>query len=476
MDLPRVLQIASRIFSLLSRFALPSFVYLTTLPSQKSKIIGVVGLLLCITYSVARILLPRPQRPTIGFLHPRCLDGGGGERVLWCAVLAVNFCYPSYHVVVYSEWDQPNAEVGARLRAQFGFDAVPTFEKVPIPCKVVEAQRYPRLTLLLQSLGAILLGARAYMKHPANVFVDTANLAFANVVPSILGARTMSYVHYPTISTDMLQVVRTRTAQFNNSQVVAQSSVLSNAKLLYYKCFAYFYALAALFCRSPIANSSWTYNHLRALWWNENIVTLYPPCLKGNESCASDDDKRDDRLIVSLGQFRPEKNHELQLEALAIVAKLQPESKLRLLMIGGARNNVDKRRAEELQKDAIDRNLPVTVKVNATRTEVVQALQSASIGIHTMRDEHFGISVVELQRAGLITLAHRSGGVALDIVQDGVTGFLVDTAEDYAQAILHVTSNLGNQKRAAIRKASRDSTARFSDENFMKKFIEELQH
>lgn len=36
--------------------------------------------------------------------------------------------------------------------------------------------------------------------------------------------------------------------------------------------------------------------------------------------------------------------------------------------------------------------------------------------LHTMIDEHFGIAIVELMAAGLITIAHNSGGPGLDII------------------------------------------------------------
>ena len=31
-----------------------------------------------------------PRHVTIGFLHPYCNSGGGGERVLWCILKALN--------------------------------------------------------------------------------------------------------------------------------------------------------------------------------------------------------------------------------------------------------------------------------------------------------------------------------------------------------------------------------------------------
>jgi alpha-1,2-mannosyltransferase len=43
-------------------------------------------------------------------------------------------------------------------------------------------------------------------------------------------------------------------------------------------------------------------------------------------------------------------------------------------------------------------------------------LREAAVGIHTMWNEHFGISVVEMMAAGLVVVAHNSGGPSMDIV------------------------------------------------------------
>lgn len=52
-------------------------------------------------------------------------------------------------------------------------------------------------------------------------------------------------------------------------------------------------------------------------------------------------------------------------------------------------------------------------------------MRESSVGIHTMWNEHFGISVVEMMAAGLVVVAHDSGGPSMDIVttyQDQQTG------------------------------------------------------
>jgi len=62
---------------------------------------------------------------------------------------------------------------------------------------------------------------------------------------------------------------------------------------------------------------------------------------------------------------------------------------------------------------------------------LLQLCSTATVGIHSMWNEHFGIAVVELMAAGLITIAHDSGGPKMDIIQPGMTGYLANTAEEY---------------------------------------------
>lgn len=40
----------------------------------------------------------RDGRPTVAFFHPYCNAGGGGERVLWCAIRALQNRYFYYNL------------------------------------------------------------------------------------------------------------------------------------------------------------------------------------------------------------------------------------------------------------------------------------------------------------------------------------------------------------------------------------------
>ncbi len=54
--------------------------------------------------------------------------------------------------------------------------------------------------------------------------------------------------------------------------------------------------------------------------------------------------------------------------------------------------------------------------VNTPYSDMLEWLAKASIGLSTMVDEHFGISVVEFMAAGAIPVTHASGGPLNDIV------------------------------------------------------------
>lgn len=100
-----------------------------------------------------------------------------------------------------------------------------------------------------------------------------------------------------------------------------------------------------------------------------------------------------------------------------------------------------------------------------------------------MWNEHFGIAIVESMAAGLIMVAHNSGGPKSDIVLESNhdptkrTGYLATTADEYANRI-HEILSMKSHDAAVIRQNARVSAQRFSDEVFTISFqnaVAELQ-
>lgn len=267
---------------------------------------------------------------TIGFFHPFCNAGGGGERVLWCAVQAVQIAFPNHHVVVYSgDIDVDKATILATAHDRFGITLNASKLSFVFMTKRawVEAEHYPHFTMLMQSVGSIVLGFEAVTAHVPDVFIDTMGYAFTLPLFRLLGlCKVACYVHYPTISTDMLGKVMNRTADFNNSNAVSQSRTLSFGKLLYYRAFALAYGLAGSFAAVVMVNSSWTQNHIKLIWSlfsSINPKIVYPPC--DTVSLRKLPLQPREKLIVSVAQFRPEKNHILQVSSFAQLLLQHPE-------------------------------------------------------------------------------------------------------------------------------------------------------
>ena len=89
-----------------------------------------------------------------------------------------------------------------------------------------------------------------------------------------------------------------------------------------------------------------------------------------------------------------------------------------LNIIGSIRGPEDReifREVDQLIKEkGLENNIFLTE--NPSFDEVKRLFENCKIGIHTMRDEHFGISIVEMMAAGLLTIAHKSGGPLNDII------------------------------------------------------------
>lgn len=99
------------------------------------------------------------------------------------------------------------------------------------------------------------------------------------------------------------------------------------------------------------------------------------------------------------------------------------------------------------------------------------------IGIHTMWNEHFGIGIVECMAAGLIMIAHKSGGPMMDIVEESDTsrnGFLAADKLEYATAIFKILI-LPEEARNRIRESARSSMNRFSSEEFKINFLRAVE-
>lgn len=251
---------------------------------------------------------------------------------------------------------------------------------------------------------------------------------------------TGAYVHYPTISTDMLNSLDSDADKGHGLHAGAGKGTKGSAKKLYWRFFAELYGRVGSGINVVMTNSSWTQAHITALWGarrrgHDDATVVFPPVaveeLETQIPVGADSEPSRRKHILYIAQFRPEKNHTLIVNAFAQFISSRKwaagEERPKLVLVGSVRDSDDATRVYKLRLLAHELQIKndVDFVCDASWPQVLERLGSSSVGVNGMWNEHFGIGVVEYQAAGLISVVNDSGGPKLDIVVDvdgGSTG------------------------------------------------------
>ena len=275
-------------------------------------------------------------------------------------------------------------------------------------------------------------------------------------------------MHYPTISTDMLSSITSPGA-----------SPKARVKLLYWRLFAVLYSLCGRGIDVIMCNSSWTSSHLCSLWPSRQsrISVVFPPVAVEALAASISPDSPRDKAILCIAQFRPEKKHELIMDAFAHFLKSYPAlaAGVKLVFVGSVRHSEDAMRVYNLRLLAHEKGVKDRVEFacDASWEEVLVWLRHSWVGVNAMWNEHFGIGVVEYQAAGLVSVVHDSGGPKMDIVIEG-TGFHATTKEEFAEGF-RKAFDMGPEDTARMRAAARKSAERFTEKVFAEKWVGEMR-
>ncbi len=173
-------------------------------------------------------------------------------------------------------------------------------------------------------------------------------------------------------------------------------------------------------------NSKWTANIVKKLWNNMPEI-LYPP-VKIDEFLTTNINEKEDAVIM-VGRISPEKRYEDAIKAISL-----SKSKPLLRIIGGLiPTNVSylitiKRLAEKL-------GLKIEIYPNAPRTKIRELLQKSKIFVHSVRNEHFGIAIIEGMASNCVPIVHKSGGAYYDIIDEGKYGLYYENLSELSQNI-----------------------------------------
>ncbi len=289
-----------------------------------------------------------------------------------------------------------------------------------------------------------------------DIFVDTMGYVFALAFSRFLFPTipTGAYVHYPTISTDMLGSLTDEGGQGVNAGT--GKGWRGWAKKRYWHLFARMYSWVGGTIDVVMTNSSWTQAHIRSLWDasrakraqpSSDAEVVFPPVaveeLTREIDVSPASESHREKILLYIAQFRPEKNHALILRAFSELlhptdgnTEMPDDLKgAKLVLIGSVRHSDDATRVYDLRLLAHELKIKehVDFVCDASWPEILIWLRKSWVGVNGMWNEHFGIGVVEYQAAGLVSVVNDSGGPKVDIVIDyegGPTGWFAEVCVD----------------------------------------------
>ncbi|EAR99746.3 glycosyltransferase group 1 protein (macronuclear) [Tetrahymena thermophila SB210] len=419
----------------------------------------------------------------IAFFHPYCNSAGGGEKVLWCLVYSLLNCVAyreNFELVIYTGDQVSGEDILKKATDRFNINVLELKDKIQFirvsGRKLLEPFRVA--TMILQAIGTMIYTFKCLLKYQPDIFFDSTGFAFSYiVVKKFLGCKVVSYTHYPFISSDMIQKVIRNEQSFNNRGFIAQSGLFSNIKFFYYLILTKMYKFMGNYVDMTFTNSTWTDDHIRSLWAPcrqvETItesVKLYPPCNVTSLLELEKNQENSTVQIMSFAQFRPEKDHMMQIRVFErVLSRLTDEEKhkLQFRVVGSVRNDDDEQLLSNLKKEVEQRHLSDKIQFikNPSFKDILKIFEQSDIGLHTMKDEHFGIAVVEMMAGGLITIAHKSAGPLKDIIQNENFGFLCENEDEYVEATLKAVQMPKEVKQELVSN-SRQKAQEFSEDMF----------
>ena len=329
-----------------------------------------------------------------------------------------------------------------------------------------------------------------------DIFIDTMGYAYTLALAKYFfpNLPVGAYVHYPTISTDMLGSLDGDESQGLNAG--AGKGLKGFLKKRYWHLFASSYRWAGGHVDVVMTNSSWTQGHIESLWGKSRasrgresaIEVVFPPVavdeLEDAIDVSAETEKTRKNILLYIAQFRPEKNHNMILRAFAQMLENSMDgakdvATARLVLIGSVRDSDDQKRVYELRLLVHELKIKERVEFicDASWPDILEWLGKSSIGVNGMWNEHFGIGVVEYQAAGLISVVNNSGGPKLDIVidrGDGPTGFHASNPTEYAQAFVRALT-LSSDEKLAMRLRARASAKRFGEDEFAEDWVTQAE-
>jgi glycosyltransferase involved in cell wall biosynthesis len=199
-----------------------------------------------------------------------------------------------------------------------------------------------------------------------------------------------------------------------------------------------------------IANSSFN-GRLMTKCVENPVMVVYPP-VRSQEFRNLGYGRKDENLVLTYSQYVPTQNLEWVLRIAEIVKRAR-------FVVVGPNGGVSKRLLEELRnlRGKLSIGDRVVFLTNQSFSKYVELLSTAKVILRTLRNEPFGISVVEGMAAGCVPVVPRDGGPWFDILdqKQGEYGFSYESVREAAEIISRLVEDEGLWEEISARARER---------------------
>lgn len=189
----------------------------------------------------------------------------------------------------------------------------------------------------------------------------------------------------------------------------------------------------------PVAVSNAVRDTVEELHNLKNILVIYNGINLENFKNGCKKDKKYMQLI-HIGRFASYKNHELLIDTFNILCKSYTNIKLVLVGQGELLNVI--------QDKVIKSGIADKVEFIETSDNIPELLSNSDIFVFSSKYEGFGLVIAEAMACELPIVSTKVGGV-VEMVKDGINGFLVDgnDTEAFANAVAQILENSKLRKK-----------------------------
>jgi alpha-1,2-mannosyltransferase len=183
-----------------------------------------------------------------------------------------------------------------------------------------------------------------------------------------------------------------------------------------------------------LCNSTFTKKAISRSWGLDARVIFPPVSVKEFHGILSYQERDD--YVISIGRISPEKRIKHQIEAISKTPyRLKIVGSTLLKLYGSYYDNLKRSISESGLKNKI------SIETNVPFSRLRYLLSHAKVYIHTMLEEHFGISIVEAMASGCPVIMHKSGGAWTDIAGSGKYALGYQSPADLAKKITKLMSD-----------------------------------